>query len=362
YYSNIFLPLSDFTLNYILASMFSVILAWLFFVFWTGRLNIDFCRSRSLHEFSNSTNRKIKWLVFLWGMLSIVEVAYFRDVPVLSLFGVSSISYLDYGIPSFHGFLNALMLSVAMYVLYEFLRTGKKKYLFYYGLLALMPVISLSRGALTSMLIQGLFVVLVFRGVNARFFLKVVVFLILFAFVFGWLGEHRTAGLGDQVYTVFNVSDNYPSWLPKSFLWVYMYLTSSLNNIENIIHSYPLINFDPYSALYGLLPSFIRDSLTQPVNVELVVAAFNVYSFMPNYLSAFGVYGSLLFYFLATLVPMYVFYKYIKSRSLDYGFILVIFLHSIALSVFSDFFAIQVYLFQMILQFFIFNETKLIKR
>jgi oligosaccharide repeat unit polymerase len=135
-----------------------------------------------------------------------------------------------------------------------------------------------------------------------------------------------------------------------------MYLTTSINNLENIISSFDDWNFEPFFILFGMLPTFIRNALSNPHSVDLVSEAFNVSSFMPNYLAAFGVYGSLIFYFLAALIPLYFYRKFLREGNMKHGFILVIFLHSILLSIFSDFFLIQVYIFQILLQYFIFNK------
>ena len=197
---------------------------------------------------------------------------------------------------------------------------------------------------------------LVFKQVTKVALMKLSGSFVFFLFIFSWLGSLRNVDGENDLREVFRVSSSYPEWIPIDFMWIYMYITSSINNIENVILTYPDVNFEPYSAFFGLIPSFIRNMLEQPVTVDLVVDSFNVSSFMPNYLSAFGVYGSLVFYFFGALVSMYVFYKYIETRRLEYGFTLVILLHSISLSVFSDFFVVQVYVFQIVLQFFVFRK------
>ena len=135
-----------------------------------------------------------------------------------------------------------------------------------------------------------------------------------------------------------------------------MYISSSINNLQNMMGVYDNWNFEPYILLYGMLPSFLRNALPMPYHVDLVVISFNVSSFMPKYLAAFGVYGSLVFYFISALVPLYFYQKFIRTREIKYGFILVVFLHSIVLSVFSGFFLIQTYIFEILLQYFIFNK------
>jgi len=216
----------------------------------------------------------------------------------------------------------------------------------------------MNRGGLVSLLIESFFVFVVFKKIHWLSFGKFAVLLIGFLFVFAWLGELRNVSGSEQLYDVFQISDNYPPWMPKGFIWVYMYLTSSLNNVENMIGTYADLNFEPYYVLFSFFPTVIRDMLPPPNTVDLVVSAFNVSSFMPNYLSAFGFYGTFIFYFLASLVPMYVYYKFVQTKRLSYGFALVIFLHSIALSIFSDFFFIQVYVFQVLLQFIVFMKIR----
>ena len=353
YWSGIFLELTSLTYEYILSSILAVIISWLLYAFAYRRFNINYFRR--LYNFSHLTKHKIKIFLMIWIFGTLIEVLYFRDLPILALFGLSSMTYADFGLPSLHGFLNAIILSLSMYSLYLFILTNDKKYIGYYILTIFVPLVGMNRGMLTSLLIESLFVFIVFKGTTIKTIIKIIFFIIVFALVFGMLGELRYSGNPDNLYAVFNITDNYPVMLPRSFIWIYMYMTSSLNNIENIIYNFNDVNFEPYSAIFGLIPSVIRAHLNVPVQQDLVVSAFNVSSFMPNYLTAYGLYGSIFFYFLASLVSMGVYYRYVSTYSFASGFTLVIFLHSIALSVFSDFFAIQVYMFQVIIQVIIFK-------
>jgi len=360
YWSNIFLPLSNFTFYYILISIFVTIFSWMFFVVIYKSTKIGY--TRVISYFSESENKKMNIFLKIWVVGTFVEVLYFRDLPILALFGLGNMSYQEFGLPSLHGFLNAIILSISMYMFYKYISMNKKIFLWYYLLTLLIPIIGMSRGMLTSLLIQSLFVYIVFKGIKIKSLIKLLLFIIIFIYLFGIFGEMRYHGNANDLYAVFQISDNYPTFLPKTFIWVYMYITSSINNIENIIHSYELINFEPYKSLFGLLPSIIRAHLEPPVEQNFVVSAFNVSSFMPNYFAAYGIIGSLFFYFFASLVAMYVYYRYTIKHELAYGFTLVILLHSTALSIFSDFFAIQVYVFQVMIQFIIFFKYKIKNR
>jgi len=356
YWSNVFLELSNLTIYYILCSMFVTIVSWFFFIVTTKSTRIGF--TRISYAFSHHSEKKIKIFFKIWMVGMLVELLYFRDLPILSLVGLSNMSYHDFGLPSLHGFLNAIILSISMYMLYQYTLYNKKIYLFYYFSTLLVPIVQMNRGMLTSLLIESLFVILVFRNIKIKTIVKIIFFILLFIYAFGIFGELRYSGNANDLYAVFQISDYFPEFLPKSIMWVYMYITSSINNIENIISNFSDVNFEPYKAMFGLIPSVIRVYLEMPIQQDLVQEAFNVSSFMPNYLGAFGIYGSILFYFISSLITMAIYYRYTKKFELSFGFTLVILLHSIALSVFSDFFALQVYVFQIIIQFIIFSKIK----
>lgn len=357
YWSNVLLPLSNLTFYYILISIFVTIFSWMFFVVIYKSTRIGY--QRVMYQFSENENRKIMIFFKIWFIGFFVELLYFRDAPILALFGLGNMSYGEFGLPSLHGFLNAIILSISMYVFYKYIGTNRKIFLWYYILTLLVPIIGMTRGMLTSLLVQSLFVYIVFKGIKIKSLIKLLSFIIIFIYLFGILGEVRYHGNPDDLYAVFQISDNYPDFLPKNFIWVYMYIVSSINNIENIIGSYELVNFEPYKSLFGLLPSIIKVHLELPIEQNLVTSAFNVSSFMPNYFAAYGIIGSLFFYFFASLVSMYVYYRYTIKYELAYGFTLVILLHSITLSIFSDYFAIQVYVFQILIQFIIFSKVKI---
>ena len=358
HYSNVLLALSSTTLSYILLSILMPILAWMFFALirkpfkLTEKVNIN--TPVSLNAFF-----KIRMLVMIWSLGTLFTVCYFRTLPILTVFGLGHMTYAQYGIHSLQGFLNAILQSLSIYALYLFISTKNKKYLWLFLVTFAFPFLTLNRGMLTSMMLQSLFVILVFRKIKLKTFIKIVIFAISFLFLFGFMGVFRYMAANvhnSHLYSIFEISANYPNWLPKSFIWVYIYITTPLNNINNIIHQFPTFAFHPYAMIYSAIPTFIRNMLAVPIHVHLINSAFNVSSYMPDLLLAYGYVGSLIFYFFASLVPIYFFYKFLLTKRLRYGFILVIFLHSIVLSVFSDFFFLQVYIFQVLLQYFVFSS------
>jgi oligosaccharide repeat unit polymerase len=356
YWSEIFLPLSDGTLAYILGSIIAVGFSWAITKIIFANKPSLFNKNRELIKFSSSIKKKIVFITYVWCTFSFVELLYHRGLPILTVFGVGSITYDIYGIPSLHGFLNALILSLSMYMLYMLIETKSKKYLFLYMLTILPFILMMTRGGVTSLLLQSLFVLMLFKEIRFSLLVKLLLLSFIFIFAFAYLGELRNTNPATDIYQVLQISSSYPDFLPKEFMWIYMYISSSINNLQNMMGVYDNWNFEPYILLYGMLPSFLRNALPMPYHVDLVVISFNVSSFMPKYLAAFGVFGSLIFYFISALVPLYFYQKFLRTRNVKHGFILVIFLHTIILSIFSDFFLIQVYIFQILLQYFIFSK------
>ena len=114
YWSDIFLQLSDATLFYILGSVVVVGLAWVMTTIAFIDKPIPIKKNINITKFSPSVNKKILFLTYFWCFFSIVELLYHRDLPILAVFGVGNMSYHSYGIPSLHGLLSAIMLSLSI--------------------------------------------------------------------------------------------------------------------------------------------------------------------------------------------------------------------------------------------------------
>jgi len=78
---------------------------------------------------------------------------------------------------------------------------------------------------------------------------------------FGVLGDFRT-GSTDLILALGQPTESFPEWLPTGFLWVYLYVTTPLNNLLNTIDI--LKQPDTISILATtaqLLPTFIRTAV-----------------------------------------------------------------------------------------------------
>jgi oligosaccharide repeat unit polymerase len=215
-----------------------------------------------------------------------------------------------------------------------------------------------------SMAIQGIFIYLYFNKLRTKNVVKFLIIILSIILLFGIVGDLRS-GSADSFISIAQPSSNYPSFLPSGFLWVYIYITSPINNVNFNIYDYPILNFNPSPLLSSILPSFIRDKITfwgNSGNFKLVDDLLNVSSIFPNYLSAFGLIGSVIFYFIMGLTFNFVYFKTkIINVNVKWILILVVILHNIVFSLFVDFFSSLVFIFQIVLHFVIGTKFKFYK-
>lgn len=344
------------TLNFLLFTY--IVLSCVSFILSYFLLN-DFYRIKTINSvYFTKVNISItlKYVFYLWFLLSLLEIGYFRSIPILSIFGIGEGAYTEWGIPSLHGLLNSMILVISNYCLYLYIQTKEKKYLKYFLLCLIWPLMLITRQLFMSMAVQGILVYFFFNKLKIKNVLRFGVLALVIILLFGIVGDLRS-GSSDAFIAIAQPSSNYPTFLPSGFLWVYIYITSPLNNVNFNIHDYPLFNFNPSPLLSSILPSFIRDKITfwgQASNFKLVDDLLNVSSMFPNYLSAFGYIGSILFYFLMGLTFNFIYFKTKKERvNIKWVFILVVILHNILFSLFVDFFSSLVFIFQIFLHFIV---------
>lgn len=103
-----------------------------FFIGWLiaklGTLNR---RASSIHvvtfHFVEQLKTRKNHLFTLWVVLTFIEVIYCGGVPVIWLILGNGKTYFDFGIPTVHGLLNSLILSLSLISYYLYLVTNNKK-------------------------------------------------------------------------------------------------------------------------------------------------------------------------------------------------------------------------------------------
>ena len=223
--------------------------------------------------------KRKKIFFYLWCLFTFVEIIYCRGVPVIWLVLGNGKTYFDFGIPTIHGLLNSLILTLSLVSYYLYIITSKKKHLLIPVFTCLWALVVISRNLLIVNVIQLVILHFYFVKINYAKLTKSLILLLLLVLVFGIVGDFRTGK--DDFFNLAAVSSNYPTWLPSGFLWVYMYLVTPLNNLINVFNVIiPEWSFGLTNSTVLLIPSFLRTLIYGDLSYDstyyLVTQAFNV--------------------------------------------------------------------------------------
>lgn len=357
HYALVLIPLTDFTIYYLLLTM----LFWLLpFYVMLAAAKEQGLKYQSVRSFSPNFSSRYLLVFKIWTIGTIVELLYFHSSPLLSIFIGGGVRYTEWGIPSVHGFLNAIIISVSNINFYKYLETRNSKYLKRFFMCLFWPLFLLTRQMLMSMILQAALIYFFKNKIKFTSLLRYAVVAMIVIYTFGALGDVRS-GEG-AIENIAQISDDYPDWLPGGFMWIYIYITSPLNNLNYNIDNAPLFAFDLSSVLSGLFPSFLRAYIFEKTTtISLVTESLNVSSMHPKYISSFGVIGSLISYFLLSIIYAYFFMKYRLKSNVKWLFVTVVVTHNLILSVFSDFNLNLVFIFQIVVHYWMGGKIKTVQ-
>ncbi len=229
-----------------------------------------------------------------WVIGTAIDIAYSKGVPLLWAIQGNGRNYTEFGIPSFHGIVNAAYLFWVTSLFVNVLLTGRKRVLVWIAILLTWPLFMLGRGILLSAVVQMAGVYLMVRPVRVRGLVMIGAMTFLGIIAFGYMGDLRSGG---QVLAYLAERDSILTKLPSGFLWVYVYITTGINNVANSInHIEPL--GQPFFSILNLLPSVFRMGLDgENLNLglmQIVDRNLNTSSFYSGYVSDFGMVGGLI--------------------------------------------------------------------
>ncbi len=244
-------------------------------------------------------DRRLKLLFRFWICASIVEIFFSRGIPIVWLFTGSSKTYMDFGLPTIHGFLNSLLLSIAITRLAMAIRFGRRSDYLYPLWTFIWAILVITRQMMIALLLEAAIVYCSFRVIRLKRMFTGIMSAGLFVWLFGVLGDLRSGASAFLVLA--QPTESYPVWLPSGLLWFYVYLTTPVNNL---LYTFQVSRpaYDPTFAitLSQLFPTvlrtmiFRRDDLNA-VNGTLVTAAFNVSTAFAGPYQDYGMLGILLF-------------------------------------------------------------------
>ena len=350
-YSYVLLEMNNKTLVYLLLSC----------LFFTLPAAVSWSKKKYyLNVFTFRKLYNTQGIAVFWALFVLFSIAVFGMFPFFIFFGVNVARYTEWGFSGFHGLLNAILMSYAIIKFGLYLITKENSHLKIALLCLLWPMLLLTRQMIMSLFVQFIFVYYYIKGIKARVFFKLGVFFVLIIIAFGLLGNLRDSGGEEMFYSLAAPTENYPRFLPSGFLWLYIYVTSPINNIVYNIDNYPLLQFSIGDAFSGLLPSPLRALLPERDNdFVLVNEALNVASSHVNFLEGFGFFGSLFYQLILGFIITMFYIRYKMSDDIKYSFIMAVLAHNIVFSFFVDFFTNLVFLFQIVFIYLFFSRVRI---
>ena len=275
-------------------------------------------------------------LTLIWSIGSVVEIIVSGGLPIWWIYTSSGKTYEDFGIPSIHGFMNAIYLFLTLTAFMIAWREKSPRYMIQFLFFFTWSVLVVSRALMTIVLLQS-FTFFLIKS-SARWQVKGAIFTVLsgaFIFIFGLLGDTRAEAF--SILQSAELSDIDPRY---SFLvWIYCYLTSPIANLalNMSVHSASL-KFVPTTFLLPLLPSALQrwmgfETGFYSFSGYLAHDAFNVGTgFIQIYID-WGYFGVFLFDFILGFFGQIIWNNYRLTARAE---MLSLFIPCVILTVFSN--------------------------
>lgn len=285
-------------------------------------------------------SKKLKWMIYtlliLYASLQLFQAIYFKGFPLFHLLKGSTLTYMDYGIKSLNGFLNAIYLfaTTGLYLIY-LKSKSKAKLLLLLGLCCI-PILIISRQVMISLFLQMACCAMIYNPKAALKFFKIG-FVITILFIV--IGNMRTT-LNALIYIV-QPYDTVPQWL-YPLMWIYAYVVTPFNNIHAFIDVIHPIGA-PYHEIASLFPTVLRSFVSEFISYEdtgfsLVHPNMTVSTFYFEPMLDFGKWYAFGFMILFQLLLLYSFRRAMTSKSLIHVMEYAVLYMIMILSIFSNLF------------------------
>jgi hypothetical protein len=260
------------------------------------------------------------WVWLAINVLFLASIAanfiYAKSVPLLSsLFGDNGYVYANFHpIPTFYPFVMTFGLFYFAYSCFCFFYADsaeKSRWLSFISmaLIGIVLLLMMNRGDL--MLCAFVFVLFALGRIPWRRWMVFPIILIVFVlflfllYLFGGIGNIRMGyGWNDSAYieNLVQIRSDFPSWIPKQFLWAYAYIATPIGNVN-----FEMLHTPTSTNLIKLLLCVVPDAISRRIAPDfyrsgaLVFQYFNVSSIYSGGW-VYGHYWGMAFLFLAQMV------------------------------------------------------------
>jgi oligosaccharide repeat unit polymerase len=304
--------------------------------------------------------RRLSMWFRIWVVVSITEIFFSGGLPIVWLIQHSTKTYFDFGIPSLHGLVNSLLLSVALTHVALYFITGNRKHLGIPIFTVTWSILVITRQLMVTALLEYAIVLLSIKIIRPRTILRISFTVLLLILIFGFVGDVRS---GSEAFrSLAQPTAQYPNWLPSGVLWIYIYVTTPINNLIYTMHSvHPLSSLLFPNTVSSLFPTVFRTSIVgnQVETGTLVTQAFNVSTAYIGPYQDYGLFGVVLFSTLTAFACQFFWYR----RSLRDRLIFAVLTQCLVLTLFSNIFFLLPVISQILwLSYFFMPEMRLGKR
>ncbi|WLG30238.1 O-antigen polymerase [Pseudomonas lurida] len=337
-------PVSAVGMTMIIMNMMSILLISLLLGSALRKPGVETCE-----KYQAGVKIYLKTLFWIWLAGTCFEIYIQRGFPLYWNYVGDGRLYTDFGIPSFHGIMNAMYLQVITALAYLYFLRPRFSIICFILLLLCWPIMMLGRGILLSAIIQMVAVFFAMRTLSVRVVLTLVVSAITAIFLFGYVGDLRQV-LNPFSYLVSKDYVGFFSGLPSGFLWFYVYLTSGMSNLfYNVDTVQPAYSFG-YS-FYNLIPSALKVWIGLDGRSDLFVFVdpnLNAATFYAGFVSDFGAIGA---FFIVGFIQFCCCFTYAVARKgRPWGILAyAVALQILIFSIFYDMFFLLPILFQFVL-------------
>lgn len=308
----------------------------------------------------------ILWFILL-GFLYILDFIYMGAIPLLSPDPEGGYRAFE-GIPFFHVL---IITGNAFYsnVLFEQFLINKKKFFLFLWFLSFIPYMLIyTRGSIIIGLLTAMLIYFSYKRIKKKHLFKLGVISIIVLYLFGVAGNIR---LNQALYnesvndssTILNfglaTKEFEESIIPNEFFWGYIYISSPMANLQNIMMQSENKNIDFKDIVLVISTEWIPDSISKRlldfigIDLEqlpmppLLTSAFNVSTFFARAGDQLGFLGLFIMYIYYIIFT--IFYCVILMKNNKYKVIgIATFSTLVYMSTFNNVFVYSGWAFQLI--------------
>lgn len=198
----------------------------------------------------------------------ICEFIYNGGIPLIMIFSGEAHSHYDFGIPTFHVFLQTVSPFYTVYLYHQYVSNKNKLLLIYLIILFIVSILVVNRGS-TLMTLMSCFVIYSQKKayITYRAFAKLTILFFFVFYMFGFIGFARSfKDHEDYLFEIAEAKEEFrDSFIPGEYFWFYLYASSPLANFQNAVNEAVYVRYNLFTFIGSeLIPDFITKRIIDP--------------------------------------------------------------------------------------------------